>query len=125
MVLSRNLTNMRPVLSWLVAVVLLLPMLFALLPSPVSAEEAALYRDLKASRCVEQGVPASEEHHDCDNCVLCVTVHFPKVAGSIDPLSEPIRLRRQTAKVAFVFVHMSRMRRTDTIAPISGRGPPA
>jgi hypothetical protein len=121
----RHRANLKPALSWLMALVLLIPMLIALLPSPVSAEESALYRDLQASRCAEPGIPDSDEHHDCDHCVLSGTVHFQKVAGSIDPLSEPIRLRRQTAKVAFVFVHMSRMRRTDTIAPISGRGPPA
>ena len=123
--MPRHIRNLQPALGWLMAVVLLLPMLIALLPSPASAEETQLYQDLQASRCAEQGIPMSHEHHDCDHCVLSDAVHVPKALGNIDPHSEPVRLRRQTEKVAFVFVHMDRVRRADTIFPISGRGPPA
>ena len=123
--MMRYFGHFRPALSWLMAVVLMLPMLFAVLPSPVAAEEAALYRDLQASRCATQGMPAPTEHHDCDHCVLGAATHVPRVVGIADPLTEYVRLRVQTASVAFVFLHMDRARRAETVYPITGRGPPA
>ena len=115
---------LQPAVSWMLALALLVPMLLALLPSPVSAEEAQLYRDLQRSRCIEQGIPVPDGKHACDSCVLCCSAGLPRVSEAVDPFTA-FAPAAQTVKVSFVFEHLSRADLAAITGPDPGRGPPA
>jgi hypothetical protein len=99
-------------------------MLLAVAPSPVSAEDMALYRDIQRNRCLEQGVPLPDDRHGCDTCVLCVAAAIPRSSLTADPFAV-FAPAVQAAKVAFVFEALSRADLAATTVPDPGRGPPA
>jgi hypothetical protein len=105
------------------AFVLFVPMLLAILPSPVSAEEAALYRDLQSSRCLAQRMPLHDSNHDCERCVLCQTVGVPQLRATVDRLPIFCSFSR-TAKVSFIFECLNRAELAAMVLPDPGRGPP-
>jgi hypothetical protein len=113
----------RPALCWLMTLVLLVPMLFAIMPSSVSAEEAALYRDMQKSRCLAQGLPMQDEQHDCDHCVLTAPAALPRFSFAAAPFVA-FAPATQSAKVSFVFEALSRARLAAMTTPDPGRGPP-
>lgn len=113
----------RAVVGWFMAAVLLAPLLLGLLPSPVSAEEQALFRDLQISRCLEQGLPMPDVGQDCDHCILVTPQALPRVVVQFDPLAA-FEHPAQTAKVSFQFVALNRARLAAIVIPDPGRGPP-
>jgi hypothetical protein len=121
---NRHIGTFRRAVSHVLALALLLPMLFAVLPSPVSAGDMALYRDIQRNRCLEQGLPLPDDTHACYTCVLCVAAAIPQSSLSVDPFAifaPPV----QSAQVAFVFEALSRADLAAITVPDPGRGPPA
>ena len=116
---------LRRVTSWLVTLAFLVPVLLQVLPSPVSAAEAALWRDVQVNRCLDQGLPVPDQPKSCADCVLCVAPGLPRAANLPDLLADPIDRQVVPERVSYSFLHMERARPDASTAPITGRGPPA
>lgn len=116
---------LRRVTCWLVTIAFLVPVLLQVIPSPASAAEALLWRDLQVSRCLEQGLPAPEKSHSCGDCVLCAVPGLPRVAELPDLLADLPGLPVRLAQVSLAFLHMDRAQPDALTEPITGRGPPA
>jgi hypothetical protein len=115
---------LRRAVAFLVAVALLLPGLLLVVPSPATAEERALWRDLQTARCLEQGVPERDQQNSCKTCVLCTSPALPRAAAVPDLFSVQER-PLPAALVSFVFLHLSRASLAAITVPDPGRGPPA
>ncbi len=105
---------------------LLLPALLTILPSPASAEEQALYRDVMVSRCLEKGdgqlpMPGMS-HGDC-----CLPGDPVSIAARTDDGGTPIIFMpvRSLLSQASIWERNASLPDPGHWLPLSRRGPPA
>lgn len=116
--------------AWVLALVLLAPGLLGILPSPVTAQERALYADLQSSLClkVQKENPASGTNHaggEC--CILCTAPGLPQPQALIDPFAaQPLPEAKIVLASENVLLRIGHAAlAAPQVAPITGRGPPA
>ncbi|MCA0432356.1 MAG: hypothetical protein LCH46_03740 [Proteobacteria bacterium] len=105
---------------------LLLPAILTVLPSPASAEEQALYRDLMVSRCLdgEAGkipMPGMGSHGEC--CILGKGLPVAdRAADVLEPVVFVAPVQEADVSVWFQKEHLPDPTHW---LPLSRRGPPA
>lgn len=116
----------RGIVSLALLVALVIPLLAGLLPQPALSAEAALARDIVASRCQpgeEPGQPGMD-HQSRDCCILCSAAAAPVTAPD---LSQGIAAtpRRALPRLAGVAEDPAPPRIPFYDSDLSLRGPPA